>query len=547
MKKLCKATNEEFEIPVEDQAFYERMGVGVPDYSPIERQRRRIAFRNFRHLYHRECSVTGNRLISMYDENVPFPVYGNEQWWTDTWSATDFGLEVNFDEPFFEQYKRLMQKVPRFAIMNLQSDGCEYSNFAFESKACYLVFGCVRNEDCFYGHIVWDSKDCLDTLYAFRCEWCSNSTDIVDCYDVHYSTESTNCRESYFLHDCQACNNCFGCYNLRNRSYCFFNEQCTKEEYLANLKRVFPLTREGVQQTYDWLNAMKKTSAVYPESFQLNNEDVSGNHIYESKQVLNSYDTKKGEDCRYCYTTIGLFGCYDISFTGGQSRFCVDSLTLFNSERVRHSHLISNSSDIEYSEICYSSSNLFGCIGMRGSSYCILNKQYTKEEFEKLRSRLVQHMKDTGEWGNFIPIDLSPFAYNEAIVNEYHPLEREAAISMGLKWKHEEIEIQSSGGEIKIAPEFPQDPATVQGVWNCAATKKKFKIIKKEFDFYRRMNLPLPELCPDERHDRRMAARGIRGQRSRECSTCSKPILASLHGGDPKRVCCNKCYREALS
>lgn len=553
MIKSCFLSGQDFEISPEDLKYYSLRNAGAPSLSPSERQRARSGYRNFRNLYHRVCNGTGKKIISMYDESVSFPVFENNYWWSDSWDALSYQQDLDFNQPFFSQYKRLAERVPRFGIMNLQSESCEYSNFAFESKSCYLVFGCVRNQDCLYGHIVWDCLDCVDTLYAFRCEWCSNSVDIVDCYDVHYSTESSNCRESYFLHDCQGCNNCFGCYNLRSKSYYFYNEPCTKEEYFSRLEKIMPLSREAVQSSLEWLEHVKRDSAIYPEYFGLQNEDVSGNHIYESKSVLESFDTKKGEECKHCYTTIGLFGCYDISFTGGNSRFCVDSLTLFNSERVKHSHLISNSSDIDYSEYCYSSKNLFGCVGLRNNEYCILNKQYSKEDYHQLREKLIEHMKTTNEWGNFFPLKNSPFAYNESIANEYQPLTKDEAIKRGLRWKDglqsETARTSASGSTSeKTPPEYagstPQE--VLKNTWLCAATGKAFKIIKQELEFYSRMKLPLPALSPDERHRNRMSLRGKRGIEKRECFSCKKIVSVANHGGNPKQICCNSCYQSGL-
>jgi len=231
MRRTCAASGVPFEISAEDRRFYEKMGVPPPQLSPEERQRRRIAFRNFRSLYRRPCDGTGKTTIAMYDVDSPFPVYSHEYWWSDAWDAGGYSRDFDFGRPFFEQYKQLSDVVPRFAVMNVQAENCIFSNMVYSSHNCYLVFGCVCSEDCLYGHIVWDSRNCVDTLYAYRCEWCSHSIDIVDCYGLHYSTECAGCRESYFLHDCKNCKNCFACTNLRNRQYCFYNEQYTKDEY----------------------------------------------------------------------------------------------------------------------------------------------------------------------------------------------------------------------------------------------------------------------------------------------------------------------------
>jgi hypothetical protein len=37
-------------------------------------------------------------------------------------------------------------------------------------------------------------------------------------------------------------------------------------------------------------------------------------------------------------------------------------------------------------------------------------------------------MKSTGEWGEFFPLPLSPFGYNETVAQDYFPLTSEEAI-----------------------------------------------------------------------------------------------------------------------
>ena len=77
--------------------------------------------------------------------------------------------------------------------------------------------------------------------------------------------------------------------------------------------------------------------------------------------------------------------------------------------------------------------HLFGCVGLRNASYCILNRQYTKEEYESLVPRIIEHMMKTGEWGEFFPSSLSPFGYNETVAQEYFPLTREEVLASSLR------------------------------------------------------------------------------------------------------------------
>ena len=70
------------------------------------------------------------------------------------------------------------------------------------------------------------------------------------------------------------------------------------------------------------------------------------------------------------------------------------------------------------------SNNLFWCIGLRNKQYCIFNKQYTKDEYEKTVANIITHMQETGERGEFFHPSLSPFGYNETVAQEYFPLEK---------------------------------------------------------------------------------------------------------------------------
>jgi len=60
-------------------------------------------FRNFFNLYHRTCSLTGKKIISMYDSGVSFPVYDMHEWWSDKWDALEYGKAVDPAQPFLAQ------------------------------------------------------------------------------------------------------------------------------------------------------------------------------------------------------------------------------------------------------------------------------------------------------------------------------------------------------------------------------------------------------------------------------------------------------------
>jgi hypothetical protein len=245
MNQTCTQCGTSFEITDADRKFYDEVGpkigdqhfpVPPPTKCPSCRMQQRVSFRNFFHLYHRTCDLSGKRILSMYDQNASFPVYEMHEWWSDKWDEVSYGQEPDFNGSVFAQIQSLHETVPRMSIMNTQCENTDYCNLSFESRNCYLVFGNVENEDCCYGHIVWQSKDCFDCLYIYRCERCYECVDSVDCYELAFSRGCENCQTSRFLVHCTGCRNCFGCVGLKNKEYCFFNEQLQKEEYERRLQ-----------------------------------------------------------------------------------------------------------------------------------------------------------------------------------------------------------------------------------------------------------------------------------------------------------------------
>lgn len=57
--------------------------------------------------------------------------------------------------------------------------------------------------------------------------------------------------------------------------------------------------------------------------------------------------------------------------------------------------------------LCIECEYCFGCVGLKKKKYCILNKQYSKEEYEELKGKIISDMKRSGEYGKFLPYEMS--------------------------------------------------------------------------------------------------------------------------------------------
>ena len=239
--------------------------------------------------------------------------------------------------------------------------------------------------------------------------------------------------------------------------------------------------------------------------------------------------------------------CYDIDQFGEKIRYCCDCSEI---GACAENILFCASCRNQISECVYcfestSSQHLFGCVGLKRDKYCILNKQYSKEEYFILKEKIIAHMKQTGEWGEFFPITMSPFAYNETVAQEYFPLSKGQILKRGYIWREPSETIKAS--KTIPAERLPNNITDVpDDILNwaiiCAESKKPFQIQKPELEFYRKMNLPIPRICPDQRHKRRMQLRNPRKLHQRNCDKCSAEIQTTFAPERPEQVYCEACY-----
>ena len=143
------------------------------------------------------------------------------------------------------------------------------------------------------------------------------------------------------------------------------------------------------------------------------------------------------------------------------------------------------------------------------------------------------------EWGEFFPISISPNAYNQTVAQDEFPLTEAEAKARGWPWRGEKDEMPKVSKIIpaKKLPDVTGDvpDAIVDWAIECEATKRPFRIIRQELNFYRTMELSVPHFHPDERHKRRMALRNPRKLWNRQCAKCQKTIATSY---SPERPAC---------
>jgi len=80
----------------------------------------------------------------------------------------------------------------------------------------------------------------------------------------------------------------------------------------------------------------------------------------------------------------------------------------------------------------------------------------------------------------------------------------------------------------------------------CDETKKLFKIIPQELEFYRKYNLPIPKKHPDQRHLDRMKLRNPRKLYNRKCDKCNVDMKTTYDPNREELVYCEECYNKEI-
>ena len=230
-QKTCKTCSKDFPIYKEDLAFYKKLEVPEPTLCPACREQRRLVWRNERTLYSRKCDRTDKPIISYISPDKPITVYSLDEWFANNWDTRDYGLEIDFTKPFFEQFRKLLEHVPHIPLLIGDSENSKYTNFSWCNKNCYMISAADYNEDCFYSGYLFNSQDCSDCFFADDCELCYECVDCEKCYDTNHCQRCKNSNNCWYCEDLIGCNDCIGCINLRNQRYCILNKKLPKEEY----------------------------------------------------------------------------------------------------------------------------------------------------------------------------------------------------------------------------------------------------------------------------------------------------------------------------
>ncbi len=554
-QQRCRKSGKIFLVTEDDLEFYKKISpvfggksynIPTPTLSPELRAMRRLAWGNSNYFYHRNCSKSGKPIISAYPASAPYPVYALDIWWGDEWEPLASGLEFDFERPFFDQFKELQERAPRPALMNRESENSDYCNYAGENRNCYLANnGSWYNENCLFGESYLRCRDAVDCSYLYKSELCYQCLGGEQLYDCAYLIDCHHCSGCAFSFNLRSCQDCLLCSNLRNKSNYILNQPASKAEISELRKKL--RTESGLEELRKKFSELS-LSSTHPAVQHVNCENSSGDYLTNCKNVKLGFIVSNVQDGKYllhCDEAQDLWDCCLTGYTKAELYY----ETLYSGisgQRALFCCRSWSSNDVLYCDTIINCRHCFGCVGLRRQEYCILNKQYTKDEYNQLVPKIIEKMQSTKEWGEFFPEEIAPHAYNESQAQSFYPLTKEQAEKYGYRWlSNSSNSVQEKFSTLTTTIDEATEE-TCKGLYACQITGKPYKIVSLELSILKRMGIALPRICPEQRRIQRNSQRNQPLFYQRKCCISGAEVLTTYAPDRPEKVCSEECYLKLL-
>ena len=286
---------------------------------------------------------------------------------------------------FLTELQRIILSQPKLPAAVVSCEGCEFCNEVYNSKNLFYCFDTYNTTDSFYLFDSFMCASCGDCDYGVESELCYESVDPYKAFNCNFIEYCDNIRDSAYSYNCSG-NDLFGCVNLQNKSFCIFNRQLSEVEYRERIKKFKSLPPEKVLAIVDDL----KKRFPLTQTIGADNENTTyGNYIHFDKNCYLCFDAAHDEDCAYLYDSFYCKTSYDLTYVAQDTDLTyqgIDSTRSFNNNYIIHTNQCQDSS---YLFNCFNVKNSLGCVGLRNKEYCILNRQFTKEEYETLSTQIL--------------------------------------------------------------------------------------------------------------------------------------------------------------
>ncbi len=555
-ERVCVATGEKWVMGEREIEWYRKFNVPPSKYSPLTRQKLAHSYFIIFDIWYNKHAETGEPIISNIHPATGIRVLPDKEWFEQDFLS--HGRSLDIKEPFFDQLYELSRSVPRAAGYNYVPPKNSISFISFGDQDSYFVLAC-KSKRTFYSVNAYDVEDCAELTHVNNAQNCYNilrSDRVFNCRFLH---ECKDCLDCNFLFDCRNCEHCFGATNKRNKKYLFFNEQLTKEEWENRVSKI-DLCSYKVRSEYERQYDALVNEAIWPENFNINAEDSAGEYLVDVSNCVNCYYTnapgsRDCEDCTY-FEHGASHDCYNIAAPINAS-YCYYGIGTQGSNLLYAMSINVECQNCEYCELCYDCEYCFGCVGLRHKKYCILNRQYTEDEYWGKLDELKCAMLDRGEYGDL------PLAYFSTQVFSGSG----AALMFGADEKDAralraaKIEPSDEGAEgPEVDPAFMQSLSDIPNRLDEVNTEsiagkpffdekigRRFSYLKLELELYQKLGIAPPRKHSTARVYDMEYRLNMPIFNDTNCAKCDSVVSVALNRTYPNRtIYCKTCYLKYL-
>ena len=411
--------------------------------------------------------------------------------------------DFNINKSFFNNFRELFTEMKLPNLLHfLENENSDYSDVLVWWKNCYLSNIVTSSENVLYSFSVKNSDNIFNSIAVwkntsnvFSSSWIDNG------FNIFFSKYIINSNNIWFSSNLVWCSECIKCDNLENKKYYINNKKYSKLDYQEKKKKI--LKNKDFFYNY-YLKLINKSKSF-------NSKNTNWNFILNWEDIENWYfisDTKNGKNIMFWWWNSENINNYNV-FTWWSWKNIDIYWTMWSwmwNENIYNSIHIAYWNNIYYSYYLTNCSYCIWCIWLKNKSYCILNKQYTKEEWEKLAVQIFEQMENDWTLWDFFPWELNPFYFNDTVAGLIGWFKKEDVEKDWYMWRDEEIKIDIPEWVEVIKTTDLDKYQWFDSDWNWRINPEilklvivdekgnYYRIVKMEYDFLVKHGLPLPRI-----------------------------------------------------
>ncbi|HBR80904.1 MAG: hypothetical protein UW63_C0022G0002 [Candidatus Uhrbacteria bacterium GW2011_GWF2_44_350] len=554
-ERLCALTGEKWLMTDEEIGWYKKFNVPPSKYSPLNRMRIMSGYFIMYNIFYNKHADTGRQMMSTIPPASGFRVLEDKEWYERDFSEK--GISLDAKKSFFDQLYELSLCVPLPAHDNIVPPENSLAFLSFGDIDSYLVMA-SRSKRSLVCSNAFDTEDSAEIIMGTNVRESYKTMNSSNLFRCQFVQDSWDCQNCYFLFDCRNCEHCFGVANQRHKKYLWFNEQLSKEEYECRLAEV-DLSSFKVREEYEKRFAdFVQTQAVWPENSNINTQNSTGEYLEDTTNARECYNVRGGsrdidhvtwclgtpsENCAYCGGATGSTDCYySVGVTNCHRAF-------FNM------NIVTDSRDLEYCTRCFSCENCFGCVGLRHKKFCVLNKQYTEEEYWKILDDLKCRLLEEGNYGDIPGLRFSTQHWSSLL--DLFEIDKATALKLGGR-DFDLVSQGADGPEVSLETILPletiPDRLSLDDYENLPgkfyfdpSVGRRFSYMKPELMMYQKL-----KVAPPRQHPRARIMETYKRSNKPEffdtvCKSCNKAIRVAKNPAYPDRkIFCRACYNTFI-